>query len=341
MKKLIPVILALACAVTCALALTACGDENKEVRYYYTVSAPEHCNVSANGSTDEDGKTYVIQGSTLQITLSIEKAYESDAILTLTINGQSTAWTTYDTDSAFYSIDYTPSEDCAIVIGGTIIEKYCDVTFKLTDYAVQYGYDYEGVYIRFAGGQSSAFSTYFTGEPKDVSVKYGEKLEFWLYTLNYTANPNFGGLYINEYKAEFYHSNGEYGYHFCTEIYYDAEIYLQGKDVIGVSIWTSEYGALRMVDFPNDTWGHNIKFAVDENCTALTIEIYDDESGNMAAALQQLVLKINGETIQHTFTSGVNTIPFDKLPYQYNDGEFPYEYNIRLNHYTLDYFSES
>ena len=323
-KKFLSLVLVFTFILTGVFCLTACGGGgNNEKRHYFTISAPDHCSYNITNYNTDKGKSYILDGNTFNVTFYLEAGYEPEGDITLKVNGEVKEWTSMEDSWCEYS--FTPTKDFNIVVEGTFVEQYFDVSFvgELVG-----DFSYEGVYIKFPDKGAQPVSAFLTSgsEYTNLRVKYGTAIEFWLYTEGYEYNPNWGGFGY----AEFYHEDNKFGYHYYNEIRSTTAINFNGKSPISDAyINYSENGSTNRIE------SDKLEISVDLGSKTLTINLKDDSIPS--EVLSALQLKINGELQSTTFTKGVNNITL-KNPYEYGNAEYPYSYSIDLNFYTLSYF---
>lgn len=347
-KKLFSSVLAFVLILTGAICLTACGD--KEVKHFYTINAPEHIIVqtSTGGeAADAKGNKYVWEGEQFGYSFYAEEGYEIVGSLTLKVNGQATDWTS--TENGIYNYTFTPTANFDIKVEGTIIEKVCDVKFEKNYTSDDVGV--AGLYIRFAGEEEQVLETFLNNHYASTkSLNYNSNLEFWVYTKGYDkepflfANTNLHeSFYIDEIKNEF-------GYHYVATIY----------DDLNITVSSCGYPSIQTKFRKNAEELDNYNYALDrDNISAIVnLDEYVENPNNFAELkvtlneyipeniLGALTIKVNGTSVSHTFTKGVNIIALDK-PYTYYGGDYSkeysyyYEYRIDINVYEFaQYFTE-
>lgn len=322
-KKILSFCLAFALIIPAIFLFSACGEKTN---YYYTISTPEHCSFSAfSFATDKDGKTYLNKGMTFEGSVSIDAGWEIVGTLTLKINGEITDWTKSNPEGGYYYLLFTPSSDFNIAIEGNIVEKYCQVNFTKGEYAQDS--DLGGLYIKFSENptEETSLLTFLNSANTTKSIKYGEIVEFWVYTKGYADEPNISSYNVSTGTFYIDEANNEYGYHFYTIVETDCSYTFNGKTPTNISINTSEESSTSSFD------NEKLTMRVEDGKLYIIFEDTLDTE-----ILNQLTLTINGEIQDINLHAGTNEITLNR-PYEYNI-ENPYHYNIDLNFYEIPYF---
>ena len=309
-----------------AVCLTACGDGDDAVKCYYTIDVPEHLSVNLSShNTDKDGKDYIFEGNTFDAMFVVEEGYEVDDELILKVDGKAVEWMSGEAGS-WYAYEFTPTADFKIEVSGSLSEKYCNVVFeRYTGFEEE---RLEGVYIKFPNMGAMSMRAFLSSDQATKRVRYKETVEFWVYTIGYTCDPNWAGFA----DGEFYHEDDKYGYHVETEITRDTTITFHGKADFQVSVSVKEDGSSWSYHFYND----QLDIRLDSNYENLIVTFKEEIPADVLA---QLALEINGEAVAHTFTNGENVIAL-KPAYEYNNAAYPFQYNIDLNFYKFDFFDK-
>lgn len=341
-KKFLGMIAVVACLFMAALGLTACGgEETPEVRYNFTVKAPEHCVVETT-----EGNS-ILAGNPFNLHLEIADGYAVQGDLMLKINDQVVEWSDYDVyNQSAYNYSFTPNCNFEVVISGKVGVKTFDLTFEKNSDHYGYNEPYNAatdqLYIKIADGSEYALDSFLNVFAGYDPIKYNGEIEFWVYAKNLGYEPDFGVSAGDcQVTREIYYVDSDdqhlSGYHIkITAIKSDIRVSFLGATGLQAQIVTDNAGTIHDgATLDNDAISIYADTNLSADCKKLTINLKDANLQNN----DNLVIKINGETIDRADWDSSDAGDYITIalrhPFEYTNEAKTYTYLIDVNFYDL------
>ena len=351
-KKIFSLVLAFAFILTGSIYLAGC---DKDVKYYYTVELPEHCQIIFAGQTWDDKGFYVLKDESIEFHINVEDGYFSNDFKLFIDSTELTPTqiTANSYDDGFithsYSYSFTPTAEFKIKATGNFARVIKQLTMSKAEYFDETDANNSKLYIRF-NQNSYGLPTVETGYADFVktylnnyhrNMVFGESFSFDVYykATNFAGNPSVADGPSISCTSEFYHENGEIGYHFTyTQWYTNANVTFNNFTAQRIMQITTSGNSATQDNISSNKLDITLP---EEGNQTLTIT-FEDHGSVPLETLERLTLKINGEIQDFDFTSpstnGVFTLTL-KNPWEYSQSWNSTSYEIDLNFYDFDYFN--
>ena len=344
-KKFFSLVFAFAFILTGTLCLTACNDE---VKYYYTVDMPEHCEIVFMGQKYNDKGTYVLEDESIEFHINVEDGYQSSNFK-LYIDSSEVAPTLnsvdYDGTTITYSYIYsfTPTADFTIKATGNFTKVVKQLTMTKKE-----GFNNDNnLFIRFEENnyglptEETAYSAFVNEHLNNFAenITFGEGFSFDIYYkgTEFVGDPCVADGPSTSCESTLYYENNEIGQHFTFVQWYESANITFGNYISGrhISLKTSEMGTSgdELISDKLD-----IKFLESDGKT-VTITFKTNIDEDVRAGLRLL---INGQDQNIDFTdnstSGVFTVNLKNPWESYGANNDDTNYYLDLNFYEFEYF---
>ena len=342
--------LAFALMLTGSICLAGC---KKDVKYYYTVELPEHCEIVFTGQAWDDDGYYVLKDESIEFHINVEEGYQASDFklfigsteVTPTLSSSDYEGTTI-THSYRYS--FTPTADFKIKATGNFNKVVKSLTISKAEWYDETDANNSQIFIRFkqnSFGLPTTETNYLTfvksrlNESIVKDLEYGDSLSFDVYYkgTDFIADPSVADGPSTSCNSKFYHESGEIGYHFTyTQWYEDSTITFSNYTAQRIMQITTSGNSATQDNISSDKLDITLPETGSQTIT-ITLKDYANIPANV---LNELKLKVNGENQNVDFTQlngGVYTFEL-KNPWEYG-AMYKATYEINLNFYEFEYFN--